>query len=116
MRPCIDITQANKAIKQVKHVILNLDELRYDLSGAKVISKLDLNKGFHQLELNEDSRYITTFSTRAGLARICRLNLGITSATAIFHEELRKKLCNIPGVLNIHDDIIVGRKDTDDHV
>ena len=28
----------------------------------------------------------------------------------------RKKFSNIPGVLNIHDDIIVGRKDTDDHV
>ena len=48
--------------------------------------------------------------------RFCRLNLGKTSATEIFHEELRKKLRNIPGVPNIHDDIIVGGKDSDDNV
>ena len=48
--------------------------------------------------------------------RFCRLNLGTTSATEIFYEELRKKLRNIPGVLNIHDDIIVGGKDSDDNV
>ena len=48
------MTQANKAIKRVRHFIPILDELRYDLNGAKVFSKLDLNKGFHQLELDED--------------------------------------------------------------
>ena len=95
-----------------------LYELRYDLNGAKVFLKLDLNKVFHQLELRGNSRYIPTFSTflNQRLARFCRLNLGKTSATEIFHEELRRKLTNIPGVLNIHGDIIVGRKDTDDHV
>lgn len=56
------------------------------------------------------------FSTDAGLARFFILTLRTTSATEIIHEELGKKLSNIPGVLNIHDDIIVGKKDTDDHV
>ena len=51
----IDMNQANKAIKGVRHVIPTLDELRYDLNGAKVILKLNLNKGFHHLELDEDS-------------------------------------------------------------
>ena len=50
------MTQANKVIKQVRHVIPTL-ELRYDLNEAKVFWKLDLNKGFYQLELDEDSRY-----------------------------------------------------------
>ena len=50
------------------------------------------------------------------LARFCRLDLGTTSATEIFYGELRKKLHNTPGALSIHDDIIVGGKDTDDYV
>ena len=54
---CVDVTQVNKVIKQVRHAIATLDELQYDLSGAKVFSNLDLNKGFHQLELNEDLLY-----------------------------------------------------------
>ena len=62
IRQCVDMTQVNKTIKRVRHVIPTLDELRYDLNGAKVFSNLDLNKGLHQLESDEDSRYITTFS------------------------------------------------------
>ena len=54
IRLSVDMTQANKAIKRVRHFIPILDELRYDLNGAKVFSKLDLNKEFHQLELDED--------------------------------------------------------------
>lgn len=63
-----------------------------------------------------NSCYITIFSIHADLARFCRLDLGTTSATEIFYEELRKKLHNTPGVLSIHDGIIVGGKDTDDYV
>ena len=37
--------------------------------GAKYFSKLDLAQAYHQLELHEDSRYITTFSTHIGLFR-----------------------------------------------
>ena len=42
----IDMNQANKAIKGVRHVIPTL---------TKVFLKLNLNKGFHHLELYEDS-------------------------------------------------------------
>ena len=48
--------------------------------------------------------------------RFCRLNLGPTSPTQIFHEELRGKLRNISGGLNINDNVIVDGKDSDDHV
>lgn len=54
IRLCVDMTQANKAIKRVRHVIPTIDELRYDLNGSKVFSKIDLNKGYHQLELDEN--------------------------------------------------------------
>ena len=56
VRLSIHMTQANKVIKQVRHVTPTL-ELWYDLNGAKVFWILDLNKGFYQFELDEDSRY-----------------------------------------------------------
>ena len=116
IRMCVDMVQANKAIKRVRHVIPTIDELRQDMNGMKVFSKLDLNNGFHQLELDEESRYITTFSSHRGLARYCRLNFGTNSAPEVFHEELRKKLKGIKGVRNIHDDILVAGVDEDDHL
>lgn len=45
-----------------------------DLNGAKVFSKLDLNAGYHPLELHLESRNITTFSTHVGLRRYKRLS------------------------------------------
>jgi hypothetical protein len=50
-----------------------------------------------------------------GLRHYCRLNFGTNSAPEIFHEELRKKLEGIPGVRNIHDDILVSGLDEEEH-
>ena len=76
---------------------------------------MDLSKGYHQLELAEESRSITTFSTHAGLARFCRLNFGTSSATEIFHEEIRKLLHGVKGAVNIHDDILVTGRTPEEH-
>ena len=95
LRVCVDMRVPNRAIKRV------IEDLRHDVNGVKVFSKLDLAKGFHQLELHEDSRGTTTFSTHVGLRRFRRLNFGTNSAPEIFHEELRKLLVGIKGVRNI---------------
>ena len=115
IRMCVDMVETNRAIKRIRYVIPTIDELRHDVNGAKVLSKLDLNHGFHQLELDENSRDITTFSTHVGLFRYWRLNFGTNSAPEIFHEELMKKLEGILGVRNIHDDILVTGKNVEDH-
>jgi hypothetical protein len=72
-----------------------------------VFSKLDLNQGYHQLELSPESRYITTFSTHVGLRRYKRLNFGVNSAAEIFQEAIRSVIEGVPGSLNISDDIII---------
>ena len=116
IRVCVDMGAPNRAIKRVRHVIPTIEDLRQDVNGAKVVPKLDLAKGFHQLELHEDSRGITTFSTHVGLRRFRHLNFGTNSAPEIFHEELRKLLVGIKGVRNIHDDILVTGTDDQDHL
>jgi hypothetical protein len=66
-----------------------------------------LRAGYHQFELHEDSRYITTFSTHIGLYRYKRLNFGICSASEIFQEAIHNVIRDIPGAKNIADDIII---------
>ena len=80
VRLCVEMRQANKAIKRERHVTPTIKEMIGDLNGAKVFTKLDLNQGYNQLE----SRYITTFGTHMGLMRYKRLNFGISSAAEIF--------------------------------
>ena len=60
---CVYMTSANKAILRTCHITPTIEETMSDLNGAVEFSKLDLNQGYHQLLLDEDSRYIATFTT-----------------------------------------------------
>ena len=77
IRVCVDMRRANESIVSS---IPTIEEVLQDLSGSTVFSKLDLKWGFHQVELAEESREITTFVTHRGLYRYRRLMFGIASA------------------------------------
>lgn len=70
--------------------------------------------GFHQIELHEDSRDITTFAGDC-LYRYKRLSFGINSAPEKYQNIIRQTIADISGVTNIADDIIVHGKDTKEH-
>ena len=112
---CVDMRQANKAIKCERHVTLTIKEMIGDLNGAKVFTKLDLNRGYSQLELAPESRYITTFGTHMGLMRYKGLNFGISSAAEIFQNVIRETLEGTDGAKNISDDILVFGKSHEEH-
>jgi len=107
VRICVDMRQANQAIIRERHLLPTLDDVIYDLNGSCKYSKLDLAKAYHQLSVQESSRFISTFSTHVGLFRYKRLNFGISCASEIFQNTIAQVLHGIPGVKNISDDIIV---------
>ena len=107
VRICIDMRLANEAIERIRHPIPTVDDISFALNGAKFFSKLDLSQAYHQLELDESSRYITTLSTHIGLFRYKRLNYGTNAAAEIFQYALQTQLQGLTGVQNIADDIIV---------
>ena len=115
IRVCIDMRQPNKAILRERHPTPTINEMIHELNGATVFSKLDLNQGYNQLELDESSRYITTFSTHLGLFRYKRLNFGISSAAEVFQKAIRDSLAGLTGVCNISDDILVYGKTQREH-
>ena len=63
IRISVDMRRANEAIVRERHPIPTIEEVLYDLNGSTVFSKLDLKWGFHQIELEAESREITTFDT-----------------------------------------------------
>ena len=115
VRICVDMRQANAAIKRVRHPIPTVEDISLELNGAKYFSKLDLSQAYHQLELHEDSRYITTFTTHVGLFRYKRLNYGTNAAAELFQHTLQQQLQRLSGVRNIADDIIDYGQTRDEH-
>ena len=64
VRLCIDMRQANKTVQRERFPIPHVEDA---MNGAPVFSKLDLTKSSHQIELEESSRYISTFVCHKGL-------------------------------------------------
>ena len=115
VRICVDMRQANTAIKRERHPMPTLDELIDDMNGATLFSTLDLTAGYHQFELEESCRYITTFSTHLGLRRYKRLMFGVNAASEIIQAAVAEILSGLSGVKNMSDDIIVYGNTTEDH-
>lgn len=78
---------ANKAITRTRFPVPTVDDLLVQLQGSSVFTKLDLNSVFYQLELEEDSKYITAFQSANKIYRSNRLIFGANSAA----EELQYK-------------------------
>ncbi|GFR75476.1 retrovirus-related Pol polyprotein from transposon 297 [Elysia marginata] len=115
VRLCVDMRRANEAIKSERHPMPTLEEVINELNGSKFFSRLDLKQAFHQLELSEESRHITTFATHVGLRRYKRLMFGINAAPELFQHHLNQILHDIQGATNYIDDVIIFGKTREEH-
>ena len=114
-RICVDMREANKAIIRERHIMPTLDDFKAEVNGARYFSKIDLKQAFHQVELDPESRFITTFSTHEGPFQYTRLSYGTSSSAKLFQNILQRNLTDIKGVKNIADDIIIFGKDRKEH-
>lgn len=115
VRVCVDMRMANKAIERERHPYPTLSEIMYELNGAKVFSRVDLKQAYNQLEIDENSRYITTFATHLGLYRYKRLFFGVNSAAEVFQKTISQALRDLEGVTNYSDDIVCFGASAEEH-
>ena len=90
IRLCVDMQQANMAVKHEHYPIPTINEVSQDLKQSKFFSKLDLNSACHQIELSAESRDITTFGTHQGLYHYKQLMFGISCAPEMYQKVLAK--------------------------
>ena len=57
----------NPVLKIVQHPVPKIDDLFHELIGGEEYTKIDLKDAYHQFELEENSKEITTISTHKGL-------------------------------------------------
>ncbi|KAJ8050575.1 hypothetical protein HOLleu_03828 [Holothuria leucospilota] len=63
VRICIDPKQLNKAIKGEHHPFKSVDDVASKLSDANLLTVLDADQAFWQVEFTESSRHYVTFNT-----------------------------------------------------
>jgi hypothetical protein len=82
-------------------------QIQVRIQKAKFLSVVDVNDAFHQIDLDEDSRNLTVFSTPWGLYRYKRLNMGLCVASEIFQGIMDNLFADIPNVKAAMDDILI---------
>lgn len=115
LRLCIDMGRANEAIIRENYPLPTIDDFLPRIKKAKYFSRLDAKNAFHQLELSEECRYITTFITKKGLFRFKRLMFGINAAPELFQKYFQMLLIKCERVLNFLDDFIVYGETIEEH-
>lgn len=109
-RLVVNMRAANKAIKREYFRLPPIHEMKAKLHGAKVFSKLDLSNAYYHLELDKDSRELTTFLSEDGMYRFKRLMFGVNCAPEIFQREMTRILKDFPNVIVYIDDILIFAK------
>ena len=115
IRLVVDLRKANSAIRRRLYPIPTLEDTLHKVKDSTFFSKIDLRKGYHQIELSENSRDITTFRYQNGIYRYKRLVFGLSSAFELFQHQITSLFSNLPGIENISDDIIVYGKTKEEH-
>jgi hypothetical protein len=80
----VDFRNINKKVVADKYPLPRIDDILDQLGRAKYFSVMDLQAGFHQIELEEESRDITSFNTDSGSYRFKRLPFGLSIAPNSF--------------------------------
>ena len=115
IRMNIDMREPNRALKRTKTHIPSVGELRHKLKGAVRFSELDMTHGYHQIALDPESRVLSCFRSHEGLHRFKVLFFGAKPASDIFHAKISKALAGLPGVISLHDNILVWGNTPEEH-
>ena len=108
LRLVTDFTHLNRFIRRPVHPFPSANDIMQRIpSTSTIFAKLDAVQGYHQVELDEDSRHLTTFLLPWGKYRYRRGPMGLKSTSDIFCAKSDRAIENIKDTQKIVDDILI---------
>ena len=115
LRICFNPRDLNKAIKREHYQLPTFDEIASRITGETRFTKLDANKGYWQIPLDEQSSKLTTTNTPYGRYCFLRLPCGLHSGQEVFHKRISQEFEAMDGIETDIDDFLIWGKDDDEH-
>jgi len=117
MRLCIDYRQLNKVTIKNRYPLPRIDDLMDQLVGARVLSKIDLRSGYHQIKVKDEDMQKTAFRTRYGHYEYTVMLFGVTNARGVFMEYMNRIFHAYLDrfVVVFIDDILIYSKSEEEH-
>ena len=116
-RLCVDFRRINSLTRQQPFFMPRVEEVIEGIGGARFISKLDLSKGFYQVELMEQAKQKTAFTCHRGAFHFTRMPFGVKNAPACFQALMQRVLAGVSRFATPYmDDVVIFSESWDDHV
>ncbi|KAK3768943.1 hypothetical protein RRG08_060379 [Elysia crispata] len=90
LRMCCDYRRLHEITRKDAFLIPRMEECIDALGGSKYFSTLDLASGYHQVEMAEEDKEKTAFTTPFGLYQWNRLPFGLVNPPAHFSRLMQK--------------------------
>jgi len=118
IRMCLDFRILNTNTIRPAFPLPNVNEMLDSLHGAKYFSSIDLGNAYYQVELEEESKEKTAFSTKYGQYYFNRMPFGIAAAPSTFQKLMTIVIGDMiwKESLVYLDDILVFSKTIEDHI
>ena len=110
-RLVVDFRQLNKRITATKFPLPRIDEILDHLGRTRFFTVLDLTAGFHQIELENNSKKFSAFSSSNEHYEFNRLPFGLNISPNSFQRMMTIARSGLPpecAFLYIYDIIVVG--------
>ena len=114
VRVCLDPSNLNKAIIREHHKPMTV-EIAHELAGATVYTKADALKAFLQIHLTHEASLLMKFNSHRGQLRFLQMPFGAKMSQDMFQLQMDAILEQCPGVIGIHDDMVIFGVDQQDH-
>lgn len=116
-RPCIDWRGLNKITKRRVFYLPLAQDIIDSMVNCKFLSTLDLDSGYWQFLLDEDSREKTAFSTPYGQFQCKRMGFGLINAPQDFSSEMMtiSRKVKRKGLRHYMDDFFAGTLTLEEH-
>ena len=116
-RICVDFRKINGLTRQIPFFMPRVEEVIEGVGKASFISKLDLSKGFYQVQLTEEAQPKTAFTCHRGAYQFTRMPFGVKNAPACFQSLMQRVLADLGDFSAAYmDDVVIFSSTWEDHV